>query len=370
MSQFTVQDTSQIITPGLLVFREQLDENLQHMIQIAGDAARLRPHCKTHKTQQVVSLQLEHGIDKHKAATFAEAEMLAETGVKDILLAYSLVGANVPRAVKFVQQYPDIDFYVTADHRVHIETLSAAMSDAGTSIGVLLDIDTGQHRTGIVVGDEAAALYQLIHDSEGLVPGGLHVYDGHQHQESRDERKAAIDIEWDKVIAFRDGLRDKGLDVSRIVAGGTASFPVYAEKDDPSIELSPGTCVYNDGGYSSRFPDMVFPSAVRLLTRVISRPTSDRITLDLGYKAAASDPPAGHRFVFPDLPDAKEVLQNEEHLVLETSQAENFAPGDEVYAIPWHICPTSALHKQIYVVADGEVVDAWPIASRDRWLTI
>ena len=367
---FSIKNTSEIITPALIVFREQLDENLQHTIEIAGNAGRLRPHCKTHKTRQVVELQMELGINKHKAATFAEAEMLADAGVKDILLAYSLVGANIGRAVKFVQTFPDVDFYVTADHRVHIEQLSAAMNEAGTSIGVLLDIDTGQHRTGILVGDEAAVLYRLINDSDGLRLGGFHVYDGHQHQESRDERRAAIDAEWAKVIAFRDGLVAEGLEVPRIVAGGTASFPVYAEKDDPTIELSPGTCVYNDAGYASHFPDMVFPSAVRLLSRVISRPTADRITLDLGYKAAASDPPAGHRFVFPDLPDAKEVLQNEEHLVLQTSQAENFAPGDEVYAIPWHVCPTSALHKQIYVVANGELVDAWPIASRDRWLTI
>jgi D-serine deaminase-like pyridoxal phosphate-dependent protein len=94
------------------------------------------------------------------------------------------------------------------------------------------------------------------------------------------------------------------------------------------------------------------------------------VTLDLGYKAVASDPPAGNRMRFPDLPDAKAVLQNEEHLVLETAEAERFQPGDELLAIPRHICPTSALHKQVYVVSGGQLVGTWAVASRDRMLTV
>jgi D-serine deaminase-like pyridoxal phosphate-dependent protein len=73
---------------------------------------------------------------------------------------------------------------------------------------------------------------------------------------------------------------------------------------------------------------------------------------------------------FPDLPDAKQVLQNEEHLVLETSRANEFQPGDELMAIPRHICPTCALHRAIFVISGGQLVDQWEIASRDRWLTI
>src|SRR4029453_140978 len=102
----------------------------------------------------------------------------------------------------------------------------------------------------------------------------------------------------------------------------------------PAIELSPGTIVFHDWGYGESFPDLAFTPAALMLTRVISRPTADRVTLDLGYKAGASDPPAGNRVLFPDLPDAKAVLQNEEHLVLETAQAHRFQPGDELWAIP------------------------------------
>jgi D-threonine aldolase len=70
------------------------------------------------------------------------------------------------------------------------------------------------------------------------------------------------------------------------------------------------------------------------------------------------------------LPDAEQVLQNEEHLVLQTPEANRFRPGDELVAIPWHICPTTALHKQVYVVSGGRLVGRWDVTARDRCLTI
>jgi D-serine deaminase-like pyridoxal phosphate-dependent protein len=113
-----------------------------------------------------------------------------------------------------------------------------------------------------------------------------------------------------------------------------------------------------------------FVPAALLLTRVISRPTPRRVTFDLGYKAVASDPPAGKRCFLLDVPAYETVLQNEEHLVIETAAAEQFRPGDVAYAVPAHICPTCALHRFAYVVERGEVIDRWEIAARDRMLTI
>jgi D-serine deaminase-like pyridoxal phosphate-dependent protein len=368
--RYRIADTSEIISPALIVYRELLEANLDQMLQIAGDARRLRPHCKTHKMREVTQLELSKGIVKHKCATFAEAEMLADCGVRDIFLAYNLVGPNIARAVAFRRKYPNVTFSATADHPAPLAALGQAMADAGQTIEVLLDVDTGQHRTGLEVGPQAFELYRLLTKTPGIRPGGLHVYDGHQHQKSRDDRRAAVNEQFDKVLAFRDSLVAQGWPVPRIVAGGTASFPIYAERTDPTIELSPGTCVFNDVGYSERFPDLVFQPATLLLTRVVSRPTADRVTFDLGYKAVASDPPAGQRLALLDIPDAEQVLQNEEHLVVQTSHAGEFQPGDEAFAIPRHICPTSALHKQVFVVAGGKVVDRWNVAARDRWLTL
>ncbi|MFO0928716.1 MAG: hypothetical protein U0736_17120 [Gemmataceae bacterium] len=158
----------------------------------------------------------------------------------------------------------------------------------------------------------------------------------------------------------------------RVVVGGTPTFPVYARlREVPGLECSPGTLILHDHGYGTRFADITgFAPAALLLTRVISRPTPTRVTFDLGYKAVASDPPAGKRLVLLGVEGYQAVLQNEEHLVVETPQASRFNPGDEVLAIPTHVCPTVALHQHAYVVDGGRVVGTWKITARDRVLTV
>ncbi len=111
------------------------------------------------------------------------------------------------------------------------------------------------------------------------------------------QRTAAVDAEWGRVLELRAAVLKKGLPLPRMVCGGTGSFPVYAAKTEPEIELSPGTLVFNDVGYSTMFPDLVFPPATVLLTRWSAAPAADRVTLDLGNKAVASDQPFGKRFV-------------------------------------------------------------------------
>ncbi|MEK6260806.1 MAG: D-TA family PLP-dependent enzyme [Planctomycetota bacterium] len=369
-AKYALADTSHILSPALLVYREIVDRNLRKMIAIAKDVRRLRPHCKTHKMPAVTRIELAMGITKHKCATFAEAEMLADCGVKDIFLAYNLVGPNIGRAVKFLQKYPDVKFAITADDSRMIAALSDAMQSAGTTIQVLLDLDSGLHRTGVAAGPQAAELYQQIIDSPGLEPGGFHLYDGHNHQTNLAKRTTAVRETWEPAARLRDEFVSRGWPVPSIVCGGTGSFPVYAAMTDPAIELAPGTCVFHDTGYGESFPDMSFEPAVVMLTRVISRPAPDRLTCDLGNKSVASDPPRGQRVTFPDLPDAEQVLHNEEHLVLQTPLAERYQPGDELLAIPKHVCPTSALHKQAYVIEGGRLVDMWDVTARDRCLTI
>ena len=129
-SKYAIADTSQIFSPALLVYRDIVIRNLQKMIGIAGGVNRLRPHCKTHKMPAVTSIELAMGIEKHKCATFAEAEMLAQCGVKDVFLAYNLVGPNIHRAVRFLSKYPAVTLAVTADDGLMIAELSEAMSAA------------------------------------------------------------------------------------------------------------------------------------------------------------------------------------------------------------------------------------------------
>ena len=77
---------------------------------------------------------------------------------------------------KLIKAYPFCAFSVTADHPTAVRALSETMRLAKQSVEVILDLDVGQHRTGIPAGEEARELYQLIGSLPGLRPGGFHVY--------------------------------------------------------------------------------------------------------------------------------------------------------------------------------------------------
>jgi D-serine deaminase-like pyridoxal phosphate-dependent protein len=127
--------------------------------------------------------------------------------------------------------------------------------------------------------------------------------------------------------------------------------------------------VFWDAGYARKLPDLEFLPAAVLLTRVVSKPTPTRLCLDLGHKAVASEMPHP-RVVFFDLNDATPVIHSEEHLVVETPQADTFPIGACLYGIPWHVCPTVALHSEVVVVRNGRAEERWKVVARDRALTI
>lgn len=366
--RYQIEELSSLYSPALVVFKELVQSNIEKMVRIAGGPKRLRPHCKTHKTAQVIQMQQSAGIEKFKCATIAEADMLASCEVRDIFLAYNVVGPNIERVVDLKQHYPDITFAVTCDHETPLLELSTAATGKSVEVEVLLDVDTGLHRTGLPTGQQAAELYRRIASLPGVKPGGLHVYDGHNHQSDLVERSAAVEQVYQDATRFRDKLVASGLDVPRLVAGGTGSFPCFANHDDPALELSPGTVVFHDQGYRTMFPDLDFEPAAFVLTRVISVQGDRSLTFDAGNKSVAADPPQANRLYFPEFPDARIVMQNEEHLVVETPQPHQRQPGDALLAIPWHICPTTALHQSMYVIEGGKLVDQWRVTARDRKL--
>jgi D-serine deaminase-like pyridoxal phosphate-dependent protein len=366
-SPYTLAEPATVASPALLFYPALIRENLRRATEVAGGPDRLRPHVKTHKTREIVRLWLDLGVRKHKCATLAEAEMLADCGVPDVLIAYPLVGPNQHRLAALAERYPATRFSTLADDPDVVRGLSAAMSAKKQTVQVVLDVDVGQHRTGIALGTSAAELYQLFVKLPGLTPGGLHVYDGHNRHEDPAERTAAVNELLAPVLAFRATLERDGLPVPRLVLGGTPTFPIHARRTEPGVECSPGTMVLHDHNYGSRFPDVSgFTPAALVFTRVVSRPTPNRVTLDLGTKAVAADSPAGQRCRLVDIPDAVGVAHNEEHLVIETPAANQFKPGDGVYAIPAHVCPTVALYPRALTVENCRVMGSWTIAARDR----
>jgi D-threonine aldolase len=232
---------------------------------------------------------------------------------------------------------------------------------------VFLDVDCGMHRTGIAPGNAAIELYGRIAAAPGLRTAGLHAYDGHIHDPGLAARTLRCETDFAPVLALRNALTAIGLPVPTIVAGGTPTFPLHARR--PDVELSPGTCVLWDAGYAKKLPDLEFLPAAVLLTRVVSKPMAGRICTDLGHKAVAAENPPP-RVVFLTLPEANAVTHSEEHLVLETSQAQALQVGDCLYGVPWHVCPTVALHSDVVVVRNGRAEERWQVTARQRTLSI
>jgi len=364
---YSVDNVAEVPSPALLIYPDRVEENLRRMIVQAGGAARLRPHVKTHKLPQIVRLKLAAGITKFKCATIAEAEMTAAAGGPDVLLAYQPVGPNARRFGELIRKFPQTQFSTVVDNPATLAEVSSAAVAAGVVAEVLVDLNVGMNRTGIEPGPAAFDLYQRLARTPGVRPGGLHAYDGHLHQAIEAERAAAVAAAFAPVWQLRDGLRASGIPVPRMVVSGTPTFALLAR--EPEVEVGAGTSVLWDANQPRYCPEFHFLEAAVLLTRVISRPTPTRVTLDLGHKAVASEMPHPRVRLF-GLEDAAFVMHSEEHLVIETPRAADYPVGTVVYGIPSHVCPTVALHSEVGVVRGSRVGEAWPVVARARRLTV
>lgn len=362
---YEVTNVAEVDSPALLIYPDRAEENVRRMIAIAGGPERLCPHVKTHKLAELVRVQMAHGITKFKCATIAEAEMVASCGAAEVVLAHQPVGPKVQRLIQLIKKFPQTGFATIADDEGVIRALSSAAVQAGVTIKLLLDLDCGMHRSGIAPGPKAAGLYRLIAALPGLEAEGFHAYDGHIDHTDVALRTKSCDEAFAAVAALRREVSD--LPIPRIIAGGTPTFPIHARR--PEVECSPGTCVLWDFSYSTSCPDLDFVHAALVLTRVISKPGSNRLCLDLGHKAIAAEKPHP-RVQFLNLPDASAVTHSEEHLVVETSRANEFVVGDVLYGVPRHVCPTVALHAEAVVITNGAAIARWPIASRARRLSV
>lgn len=363
---YDITDTSGLITPQLVYYKDMMEANVRTAIEMAGGPKRLWPHIKSHKCPAVVKMQMNMGITKFKCATIAEAEMAADCGATDIIVAYPLVGPNIDRFIRLMHKYPTQNIYAIGDDLEQLTLLSSAAAKAGRSALCLLDINMGMDRTGVQL-DKAEQLYLACTALPGLTMKGCHCYDGNNH-ESDPAARAAFAAKIGPVLAaMRQNIESRGMECGIFVMGGSPSFPAYLPAE--GTYLSPGTIFLNDGGYSAAFPDLKFPPAAVVATRVISHPAPGKFTTDLGYKAIAADPVLRGRIVGGD--DYEPILQNEEHWVFAVHNGAPVPPiGTVLYVIPTHICPTSALYPSIPVVVNGKIADTYEVAARNRKITI
>lgn len=364
---YAVGNADDTTSPSLLVYPERIEANIRNMIKMAGDVSMLRPHVKTHKIPEIVRMQINAGISKFKCATISEAEMVAESGSKDILLAYQPVGPNIKRFFELKKKFPGIHISCIADCEPVLKLLSDNAVANNSETPVWLDINNGMDRTGIRPGDDAEKLFRMMISLPMLKPEGLHVYDGHIHEPDLSLRQKLCDDDFRPVETLLSKLHKYTGRNIKVIAGGTPTFPIHAKR--PGVETSPGTVILWDYGYSSSFTDMDFLHAATILARVISKPSRDTVCIDIGHKAVASEMPQP-RIMIPRLKEMRVISHNEEHMVIKSYQAADLKTGDVLYAIPFHICPTVDRYDKVSVVRAGKVTEEWNVAARKRKISL
>lgn len=362
---YRIEEHAELLTPSLVYYKEGIERNFDAILELAGNCQRLWPHVKSHKSSEMVKYQMKRGVTKFKCATIMEAKMLADLRAESILMAYPLVGPNQDRFLNLIESYPASSFWMIGDHFESLVAFSEKAKSRCLIVNTLLDINVGENRTGITF-DRLFDMYSMCQGLEGLQLDGLHCYDGTRFLLNESERADQVRAINAQVQEARQRIEANGMTCRNVVLGGTPSFPFHAAMTEDY--LSPGSAFLFDWGSKRKYPYLRMTYAALLLSRVISRPSPNTFTLDLGYKAIASDP-TDQRGEILNLTKARPLFQNEEHWVWELPDEvldEMPLVGDLMYVVPTHICPTSALYKEVLIVENKKITATWPVTARDR----
>lgn len=364
---YAIDNIEEVDTPALVVYLDQVKENIRVLKNFVPDTSRLRPHVKTNKSEETSKLLIEAGIAKFKCATISEAEMLALAGAKDVLLAYQPVGPKAVRLLALKEKYPATQFSCLIDNLETAKHLSVIFLKANHPIPVYIDLNIGMNRTGITP-ENAYPLYLDCQNLKGISVIGLHAYDGHIRDTDIKLRSKQSDESFAPLEALRDKILKNHSGPFTVIAGGTPTFPIHARRK--GVECSPGTFIYWDRSYQRLLPDQPFVFAALVITRVISKPTNDTVCIDLGHKSIASENPIENRVFFLNAPELQPIGHSEEHMVVRASATNSYKVGDVLFGVPFHICPTCALYDSAWIVENYKVRQKWAISARNRTITV
>lgn len=338
-------------TPVPVVDIDLLQANisrLQSYLEEHGIANR--PHIKTHKIPAIAQMQMDAGAVGITCQKVSEAEVMADAGFSDIFIPYNIIGES--KLTRLMSLAKRITVSVTADSDFVIRGLSEAAQEAGLTIEVLIECDTGAHRCGVQSPQEAAELARLINQLPNLHFGGLMTY---PTNEQTDEF----------VRETRELLTEDGLQIQRVSGGGTPTmWQVHTHSE--ITEHRAGIYVYGDRLTLRSGAVTLDTCALKVHTTVVSRPTSDRGILDAGSKSLSSDLHGldGYGYIC-EYPEAKIYALSEEHGHVDFSACERKPEiGERLTVIPNHCCTVTSMFDEVVGARNGEVEVVWQVTAR------
>ena len=394
--QFVIADLGQtqvFTTPVLVIIREVLERNLD-LMQARCNAARvgLRAHGKMHKCSTLARLQMGKGARGICAQTIAEAEAFAAGGISDMLLTSPVSLKDASRVIALMSR---TRIAAVVDDPLLVTALGSTARAAGRELDLLVDVDLGQHRTG--VGSEAVvALAKTIAATTGTRFIGIQGYLGHlQHIHSARERMAANEAAVGTLSGVLDRLKAVGL-APRIVTGGGTGTHTSDLATGVFTEIQAGSYALMDAEYgaceASTDPHWPFAPALFLAASVISARHRTHVTIDAGVKTLSTDGPAAR--VVAGAPDGSiwRGMGDEHGAIVHPSALDIFkasaagplalqkaidsadielaapvdAPklGDTIWLQPGHCDPTINLHEAFLVLEPDGSWSRWPIDAR------
>jgi D-serine deaminase-like pyridoxal phosphate-dependent protein len=351
----------ELSTPVLLLDLDVLRANLELMATgMSGVETTLRAHVKVHKSPHIARMEIEHGAVGVGCATVWEAIVMARAGIEDVFVINEVVGREKTRALALLAR--ESRAKVAVDDEVQIEALSRAAVEAGSTIGIFIDVDEGMHRCGVSSAEEALPLARRIADSPGLEFVGLTGYEGHASLEfDRPKRYDLADTAMALLTGIAERLAEEGFPCRIVSAAGTGTWELTSRY--PGVtEIQPGSYATMDGHH--RQLDPRFGWAVTVGATVISR-RSDRIVLDAGGKTVGAS-----EGVLRD-PELRPYRFDEEHSIFLADQTVSLTVGDSVEMLCNYTPFAISYFEAYHVLEDGKVVDVWPVLPRgpeSRWL--
>lgn len=354
-------------TPALIVDLDIAERNLDRMADYCrAHSLNLRPHTKTHKIVEFARLQLERGALGLTVAKAGEAEVMIQSGAKQILVAHPIFGEEPLRRLARVANGTEV--IIAIDSCIAAEAISRAATQHGCNFGILVEFDSGYRRCGVTPGPSSVELAQAIAKLPGLRLRGLMTYFGNIWG-TEEERNAQIAATASAVELAVESFRAARLPVE-IVSGGSTPAAEFSHRIPGITEIRPGTYVFNDMNTFYQGVCRIEDCATRVLAAVVSTAIPGQAIIDAGSKTLSNDtlgsgPRTGYGHVVEE-PAVPLTKLNEEHGYLDVSRSRGFQLGEVLTIIPNHVCTCINMHDEVFLVRGDQVIDTYKVAARGK----
>lgn len=358
----------EIPTPAVVVELAQAEQNIRHMNEEnAKYHIRVRPHIKPHKSVYFAQEQLRCGAGGITCARLYEAEVMADYGIHDILIAFPLIGKDKMERLGKLLRRAKITTLVNSV--VGARQLSELAESLGCTIRVLIEVDGGLHRGGFLQYQPTLDFARQIRAFRGLSICGLLYYGGLIYQETtREGYERESQREHDELVGTAALLSGEGFRME-VLSGGNSYSARCCKQLEGITEVRCGNYIFNDCSTLATGFATETECALRAVSTVVCVVDEHHAIIDAGSKTLTTDL-CSHRKGYGWVvgrPDIEITKLNEEHGFIESDRPLALEVGDKIAIIPNHACVLPNLTDKLYGIREGKLERMIPVEARGTY---